>query len=222
MLNLIRCLFTIPGHLHHDNADGDNVDYVNFDDLNEKSWRKKTHRSQLWRGWLASDGVYCQGVSVTPNMNFWWVSDYHVMGCIHPKILSPKCCIMDVAPSFEVPGIYFLDPFCHYEEVHAWNPHGQNDLYRITSLLSKIWGFSHIIYFSSQVMLSTTDWFNFDTFILTITISSIIMMKKCDDPIKESGEGPKENVLQYSSASSPFTMLVMVVRNNDNWWINVF
>ena len=43
-------------------------------------------------------------------------------------------------------------------------------------------------------------------------------MKKCDDPIKGSGSGPKENVLQYgSAASSPFTVLVMLMRNTDKW-----
>ena len=31
---------------------------------------------------------------------------------------------------------------------------------------------------------------------MIIAISNGIM-KKCDDPIKESGEGPKENVLQH-------------------------
>ena len=32
--------------------------------------------------------------------------------------------------------------------------------------------------------------------------------KKCDDPIKEAGKGPKENILQYRSASSTFTAVV--------------
>ena len=51
-----------------------------------------------------------------------------------------------------------------------------------------------------------------------IIISSSRIMKKCDDPIKGSGSGPKENVLQYgSAASSPFTVLVMVMRNTEKW-----
>ena len=54
--------------------------------------------------------------------------------------------------------------------------------------------------------------------IIIIISSSSRIMKKCDDPIKGSGSGPKENVLQYgSAASSPFTVLVMVMRNTD-WW----
>ena len=55
--------------------------------------------------------------------------------------------------------------------------------------------------------------------IIIIILSSCRIMKKCDDPIKGSGWGPKENVLQYGAvASSSFTTLVMGMRNNDIDW----